>query len=364
MALLTALGSHSMPFISNFRPAAALAMVIAIGAPAAIAKGQFSQAIAAQNPGQPEAISARFEQDRAAILAMAGNYAVSFEFIETVAFVDGYALKEPDLSKAHEVVRVIEDTGTFISLQHILIVGPKERPIVVKHWRQDWQYEPDRILSFIGGNAWEWRDVADEQRSGAWSQTVYQVDDTPRYSAVSRWIHDAGLASWTPPHEWRPLPRRDMTTRDDYHAIDAQNRHVITPWGWVHEQDNAKLILDGTPKALAREIGINTYVRSDDFAVAVADAYWVATADYWAGVRAEWAGIAATHERFAITIKGEAEALYNPLLELADKVQTGAMDERSALKEARSVIASFVTPDIGSLADRLRPSSPALSAAD
>ena len=303
---------------------------------------------------ESEAIST-FEQDRESILAMAGDYKVTFDFTETVSFVDGYELKEPKLSGGHESVRVVEDRGDFISLQHLLVVGPDESPFVVKHWRQDWKYEPARVLTFIGGNAWEWQTVSPSERAGTWSQTVYQVDDAPRYGAVGTWTYEDGIAEWTPPQEWRPLPRRDMTTRDDYHAVDAVNRHVITPWGWVHEQDNSKLMLDGTPQALAREVGINTYRAFDDYPVSAADEYWAGTEAFWAGVRAEWNRIEAEHERFAITIKGETEDLYMPLLELAQEVKAGEMDLEPALETARDVINGFVTPEIGLLADRLRP---------
>jgi len=220
------------------------------------------------------------------------------------------------------------------------------------------------VLTFIGGNAWEWRDVPAEEQAGSWSQTVYQVDDAPRYGAVARWTYEDGLAEWEPAEELRPLPRRDMTTRDDYHAIDAVNRHVITPWGWVHEQDNTKLILTGKPTPLVREVGVNTYRASDDYPGEAADAYWDATEAFWAGVRAEWNRIEAENPRFAITIKGETEALYNPLLGLAIAVKDGEYELEEALAEGRSVIASFVTPEIGQLADRLRPQTTELAGLD
>lgn len=301
---------------------------------------------------------ASLSQDRQSILAMAGDYKVTFDFTETVSFVDGYELKAPKLSGGHESVRVIEDRGDFISLQHLLVVGSDDAPFVVKHWRQDWQYEPERVLVFIGGNAWEWRDVPAGERAGTWSQTVYQVDDAPRYGAVGRWAYDNGIAEWTPPREWRPLPRRDMTTRDDYHAVDAVNRHTITPWGWVHEQDNSKLVLTEAPHALVREVGLNTYRAFDDYPVSAADDYWAGTAGFWAGVRAEWTRIETENERFVITIKGETEDLYNPLLELAHAVKDGERDLEPALAEARTVINSFVTSDTGPLSDRLRPTVP------
>lgn len=341
-------------YAAVFRPVAAAALIALGGCVTAPAGDPRS---ATQSVDKPDARSENFEKDRQAILAMAGNYKVTFDFTETVPFIEGYELKEKKISGGHEVVRVVEDTGDFISLQHLLVVGSDDDPFVVKHWRQDWRYEPRRVLIFIGGNAWEWRDAPARQRAGTWSQTVYQVDDAPRYGAVGRWTYEGGIAEWTPPKEWRPLPRRDMTTRDDYHAVDAMNRHVITPWGWVHEQDNSKVILTSTPTALVREVGVNTYRRFDEFPVEAADEYWAATAAFWAGVRAEWNAIEAANQSFAITIMGETEELYNPLLALAMAVKDGEKDVDQALVEARSVIGEYVTADVGRLADRLRPTT-------
>ncbi|MCA8900404.1 MAG: hypothetical protein KDA53_04070 [Hyphomonas sp.] len=341
---------------------ASLISLLALGAaclPACTATQARTEAVTGVTAPVAEAdiADADFEADREAILAMAGDYKVTFDFTETVPFVPGYELKPQKLSGGYEVVRVIEDTGDFISLQHILVVG-KDEKFPIKHWRQDWQYEPDSVLVFIGGNAWETRAVPEAERKGNWSQTVYQVDDAPRYGAVSEWTYEDGIAEWTPPHEWRPLPRRDMTTRDDYHAVDAVNRHVITPWGWVHEQDNDKLILAGAPQILVREVGVNTYRHNSDFDVSTATDYWDATADYWAEVRAEWARIARENPRFAITLKGETEDLYMPLLNLAGDIADGKTDTASAAEEARAVMAKYITSDIGALADRLRPSTP------
>ncbi|MEM1390631.1 MAG: DUF6607 family protein [Pseudomonadota bacterium] len=302
-----------------------------------------------------ERSDAFFERDRESILAMAGNYRVRFDFIETVPFEPDYRLKEPKVSGGYEMVRVLEDTGDFISLQHTLVVGPQDSPFVIKHWRQDWQYEPDRVLMFIGGNAWQWDPVSKQDGQGAWSQTVYQVDDGPRYGAVGHWTYENDLAEWTPPREWRPLPRRDMTTRDDYHAVNAVNRHVITPWGWVHEQDNTKLALSsGTPTPLVRETGVNTYQRYDDFPYAKGEAYWAATDEYWRAIRTEWAEIADQSDAFAITVKGETEAVYMPLLQLADSIQSGEITTADAITQAQDVIKTHVSSDIGELQSRLR----------
>ncbi|MEO1135841.1 MAG: DUF6607 family protein [Pseudomonadota bacterium] len=298
----------------------------------------------------------KFEQDRAAILAMAGDYKVTFDFEETVAFVDGYELPEPYITGGYESVRVIEDRGDFISMQHVLVVGGKDK-FPVKHWRQDWHYEPESVLIFVGGNAWEHRAVSEVKRKGKWSQIVYQVDDAPRYGALAAWSHDGGVSEWTPPAEWRPLPRRDATKRDDYHAIDAVNRHAITPFGWVHEQDNSKLVLTGGQQLLVREIGVNTYTRDDSYEIAVAEDYWAATERFWAGVRQKWSEMEASGRPFGLTIQGEPEELYMQILPLADAVAAGEKSNAEAIAEARAVINEYTTMEIGSLADRLAPQS-------
>ncbi|WP_428410042.1 DUF6607 family protein [Hyphococcus sp.] len=308
------------------------------------------------SPAQSAAASHRdadFEADRKAILAMAGNYHVTFDFIETVSFDEDYELKDRKLSGGDEIVRIIADEGDFISLQHILVVGGDEK-FPVKHWRQDWRYEPESVLVFVGGNTWETRELSKAETKGKWSQVVYQVDDAPRYGAVGEWRHENGVSAWTPPHEWRPLPRRDATTRDDYQAVDAVNRHAITPDGWVHEQDNTKLVLTGgEPHALVREIAINTYKKFDDFEIAIGDDYWAATEEFWAEIRGEWTRIEDENQRFGLTVQGEPEAVYMPILELAAAVKDGEKSSDEAADEARAVIASFVTTRPAPLQARL-----------
>jgi hypothetical protein len=179
------------------------------------------------------------------------------------------------------------------------------------------------------------------------------VDDAPRYGAVGAWSHENGVSAWTPPAEWRPLPRRDATTRDDYHAIDAVNRHAITPSGWVHEQDNTKLVLTGEPCALVREVGVNIYEKFDGFDIAVGDDYWSATKEFWADVRAEWARIEAENPRFGLTIQGEPEELYMKILDIAEAVEKNGKPVAEAAAEARAVMADYVTTDVGPVGERI-----------
>lgn len=237
--------------------------------------------------------AAKFEQDRRAILAMAGEYRVTFQFHETIAREPGYTLHEPHRSDATELIAVIADRGDFISLQHILVALGEdgEQPQVVKHWRQDWTYEGHTLTEFRGRRIWETVQLNPAEVTGTWTQAVYQVDDSPRYAAVGRWVHLGASSTWESQTTWRPLPRREHTTRDDYHVLQARNRHTITPTGWVHEQDNQKLVLDGIGRPagiLAHESGLNVYERADDLDLAAARVYWQRTHAFWQQVRAAW----------------------------------------------------------------------------
>ncbi len=304
-------------------------------------------------PARSSAEAAKFEQDRRSILAMTGDFHVTFDFRETVPLTPGYELKKPKTSGAEEIIRVVEDRGDFISLQQILVMKMSDETIVTKHWRQDWQYQPESVLVFIGANAWETRPVPEAERQGRWAQTVYQVEDSPRYGAVGAWTHDRGVSQWTSSPEIRPLPRRDMTTRKDYDAVLAVNRHVITPFGWVQEEDNSKLVLRGEPHVLAREVGVNTYRRAGDVPAKEGEAYWSATGDFWAGVRAEWARLEKSSPRFGLTIQGEPEQVYAPILDLADEVQAGRKTTAAAIDAARAIIAGFTTTRVGPLEQRI-----------
>lgn len=317
---------------------AAAGLAAAIAAPA-LAQGQTPQSYIVEKP--TAAAEDAFERDRQVILGMAGNFEVRFDFIETVALEPGYELKERDISGGTEMVRVLEDTGDFISLQHTLVMHMDEapEPIVVKHWRQDWRYEPESVMAYQGLDLWEAEPVPPEEREGAWSQTVYQVDDSLRYAAAARWRHDGKISTWEPDVSLRPLPRRDDTTRTDYNVIAGVNRHTVTPDVWWHEQDNSKRVMtpDGGMRELVREAGVNTYTRSDAFSTAAGEEYWEKTGAFWAEVRAMWSEAEATG-RVAVQDTPEGELLYMPMLDIAAKVEVGELAAPNAAAQARALI--------------------------
>ena len=62
------------------------------------------------------------ERDRRAILAMAGDYRTSFDFIETVGVTEGYQPRAPYQSWGTERVYVVTNEPEFVSLQHIIVM--------------------------------------------------------------------------------------------------------------------------------------------------------------------------------------------------------------------------------------------------
>ncbi len=287
---------------------------------------------------------AAFEADRATILAMAGDYKVTFDMQESTAWMDGYEPLERKVSGGYESVRVVEDTGTMIALQHLLVVGPPDKPYVVKHWRQDWEYEPAQVLTYSGGDTWELTDVPEPLRAGRWSQTVYQVDDSPRYAGWGQWQTTNGVKRWRSNWTARPLARRDAVRNPVYDHYVGINRHQMTPNGWIHWQDNTKMMPDegrpGEHRPVVQEYVLNTYERSDDYNVAAADAYWEATQSYWAAIRGKWDEVAAENDGLRIEQEPNVgTSIAGDLLKLADAIKQGEKESSKATQEALALIA-------------------------
>lgn len=263
------------------------------------------------------------ERDRRAILAMAGIYRVTFDFLEVTPFGDGP--KAPYQSWGTEKVYVDRDEGRFISLVHILEMrvvqadGAVSEPIVTKHWRQDWRYEPASIVEYQGRERWVRRTMTASQVKGAWAQTVYQVDESPRYASLGVWRHTPSFSTWLSGETWRPLPRREWSVRDDYQVLAGTNRHSVLPTGWVQEENNLKLVLDDARRIdavrpyLAREYGVARYEYIKDAGFAGADHYYTRTKEFWDQVRARWNAIFEADG--AVTLKGPVDklGLFHPL---------------------------------------------------
>lgn len=325
----------------NFRKYKAAAFIglalatLALPASPALADGPLAEREAAEE-------AASFAADRETILAMAGDYRVRFDMQESTPWREGYEPLDRKISGGHESVRVIEDTGTTIVLQHLLVIDGEDGSFVIKHWRQDWEYEPTRILTYDGPGRWVWSDVPERMRNGRWSQTVFQVDDSPRYAGWGQWETTNGVRRWRSNWTNRPLARRDAVRDPVYDLYAAINRHQLTPNGWIHWQDNTKMdLVDGAAEPVVQEYVLNTYVRFDEYDTGAADAYWAATTDYWAAVRAQWAAVAAVNGGIAIEEEAQTGTIISgELLKMGNLILSGELETAEAITRAQQLITS------------------------
>ncbi len=263
--------------------------------------------------------------DRRAILAMLGEYQVAFNFNETAVLRPGYVRKNPKHSGGFEIVVLVDDSGSSISMQHILVSA---KGMTIKHWRQEWIYEQPSHWVYVGNQRFEKHYRKPVSIPGTWTQLVFEVNDGPRYAGSGRWNHRYGVSTWTSERTWRPLPRREYTTRNDYQLLNVENRHTITPQGWTHEQDNTKVVReDGEDIILVREFGFNDYRRITGFNFRPGLTYWKATAPFWSVVRARWDDELNKEDHIVLSFKTGDEEFSDTVLSLADAYRANPLLE-------------------------------------
>ena len=276
----------------------------------------------------------KFEMDRRSILAMQGAYRVTFDFVETMNFTPPFKPARPYQSWGTEYVYVVEDKKDFISLQHIMVMfflepsddGQKQKvskPMVMKHWRQDWQFEDRDLNVFTGFNTWKKESFSMKDVDGTWSQAVYQVDDSPRYQSVGFWSHESNFSSWQSRETWRPLPRREFSVRSDYDVLLGTNEHIITPQGWVQEEENLKVKLKSPGNiaeidaVVAKEVGVARYERILGHDWSGGDEYWKKTSGFWAAVRDIWSELLAKNENLIMKKSDYSAPLFQEMFQMA-----------------------------------------------
>ena len=258
------------------------------------------------------------KQDQDAIKNMCGCYEVTFNFAETFNYSQDslYKPSETKVDKGLEWAQLVEDSDSKISIQHLLQVGSPESPYIVKHWRQDWLFENTDFYMYNGDNKWTYVSKPKKEVKNQWTQKVYQVDDSPRYEGSATWVHVDGKSFWEN-ITTAPLPRREYTKRSDYNITLRGNRHQTTDTGWVHDQDNEKVLReDGKEDViLAKEKGYNTYVKVDDSKCQAAQDWWKANSAKWVKVRTKWESVFARHQDLALQAKVDNKVLYKYLFD-------------------------------------------------
>ncbi|HMI06547.1 MAG TPA: DUF6607 family protein [Flavobacterium sp.] len=256
------------------------------------------------------------KEDIKAIKSMCGCYEVKFNFAETFQYSkdEKYVPSKTKYDYGLEWVELVEDQPNKIVMQHLLIVSDS---MIIKHWRQDWEFENTKLYSFYKDTSWKFKTLSPASVKGQWTQRVYQVDDSPRYEGSSTWVHVDGRHYWENTTD-APLPRREYTIRKDYNVLNRTNVHEITKDGWIHDQDNIKIIRDdnGNDVILAKEKGHDVYTKVADSKCASAQKYWAENKNVWKNVRDKWSTIFARNKDLNLEATVKNQPLYNYLFEL------------------------------------------------
>lgn len=273
-------------------------------------------------------------EDQNTIKAMCGCYEIKFNFAETFNYPkdsENYKASKTKHETALEWVQLIEDESNKISIQHLLIVG---QGVIVKHWRQDWLFENTKFYDYNGFNDWKFKILSKDKVKGQWTQKVYEVDDKPRYEGSATWIHVDGRNFWENTTN-APLPRREYTQRSDYNITKRFNDIEVVNNGWIHNQDNDKIIRDekGNDYLLAQEKGYNIYTKVDDSKCEDAQKWWKENKDFWKKVRLKWDAEFAKNKD--LKLKSDIDG--KPLYMFLQALKTNASQE-----EINEVIDSFI----------------------
>lgn len=258
--------------------------------------------------------NAQTTKETEAIKSLCGCYDVDFKYAETFASNKDYQYAKPYHVGGLEYIVPIEVSTKKIMIQHLLVV---EDSMVIKHWREDWEYEKKDLWLFSKDATWK-KTIAPNTK-GAWTQTVWEVDDAPRYQGASKWIENDGKYYWENTTD-APLPRREYTKRSDYNVTRRTNRIYHTDTGWMHEQDNDKVIrADGAKDVvLAQEKGYNNYIKTDDKKCAFAKYWWEKNKDFWVTIRQVWDEEMKNKTELHLLSEVDKQKLYEKLDEVQD----------------------------------------------
>ena len=263
----------------------------------------------------PIILNAKKKQDIEAIKEMCGCFEIDFKFSETFQFSNdsNYSKSKNYNAKALEYAMLIKDEKDHISIQHLLVMGD----YVIKHWRQDWIYQNKDFLKYDGNTNWKYMSKTKKDVKGQWTQKVFQVDDSPRYEGSATWVHVDGKSYWEN-SSYAPLPRREYTKRNDYNIMIRGNRHEITKYGWLHDQDNFKVVKDlesDSEVIIASEKGMNKYTKVDESKCNEAIKWWDENNQKWSFVLNKWNSIYSKKDDISLKQTVENKPLFSFLFD-------------------------------------------------
>ena len=111
------------------------------------------------------------------------------------------------------------------------------------------------------------------------------------------------------------------------------NRHEIISGGWIHDQDNKKIIRSNTEdEPIAYEKGFSTYTKVDDEQCIAAVKWWEKNKLKWKSIRSHWDEIYALKSTLELNETVDGKRLYTLLF------NPSLSDE----KETKQIINSFI----------------------
>lgn len=287
----------------------------------------------------PVAVQAQTAEELKAIDQLCGCFEVTFNYSETFTNDNSkqYISGPLNEKKVIEYVHPIKKSNTEVVLQHILVVSDK---MMIKHWREDWSYQNNVIWDYDHDNTWKKRTIPADKVKGEWTQTVWEVSDAPRYQGSSKWVSTNDQTFWINTAD-APLPRREYTTRKDYNVMNRTNRLIVSDKGYMHEQDNLKIIRKAgqADSILAYEKGYNKYVRVDDSKCEKAKEFWKKKEAFWADVVAVWDAYFDKNNYINLKNAVDSKLLYEAL----DELEATNPSETTRRKEIEKVMSQYVT---------------------
>jgi hypothetical protein len=279
-------------------------------------------------------------KDKSNLDKLCGCFDVEFKYAETFSPDKNYKFHEREkISGGTELIIPIETSDKKIVMQHLLVITDS---MIIKHWREDWSYENPVIWKYKGNKVWAKEQLKPEQVKGKWTQSVWEVSDAPRYQGTSEWITTDGMTFWQNTTD-APLPRREYKVRSDYNVLKRTNRIVLNDNGWVHEQDNQKLIRkNGIDKLLVEEKGVNSYRRIDDKHCEVAKRFWESNKEYWTKVRKAWEEYASAHSTIELKTRVDGKVLHEYLDELAKEYAEGKISSNEIDAKIKASLLKFI----------------------
>lgn len=287
-------------------------------------------------------------EGREAVDKLCGCFEVDFKYAETFSPDANYKYHDrEETGGVAELALPIEVSDKKIVIQHLLIVSPK---MIVKHWREEWTYENPVIWKYEGDKVWVKTTVPAEQVKGKWTQTVWEVSDEPRYQGFSQFVNLDGKTVWQNTTD-APLPRREYSVRSDYNILQRTNRISFNDSGYLHEQDNLKIVrANGKDKLLVAEKGLNTYKKLEDKECAAAAEYWEKNKAYWGVVRKVWDEYVAKATRIELKTKVDGKMLNEYLMTLAKDYADKKIAESDLYSKVKEQITRFMGKDDKSVA--------------